>query len=118
LVSVKTIMSFHAVEISFPLEYQPPYYNSKPGSFLGHFVGHEGPGSLHSYLKNKGWVTGLSSGPQSLGRGFAMFKVTLYLTKDGFGMSRPLLHPRVYMILMALFDVNIRKPSVGDPSCV
>ncbi|KAF9454625.1 insulin-degrading enzyme [Macrolepiota fuliginosa MF-IS2] len=84
LVSVQTIMDFHALEISFPLEYQPPLWRFKPASFLSHFVGHEGPGSLHSYLKNKGWIISLSSGPQSLARAFAMFKITIYLTEEGF----------------------------------
>ncbi|KAG5637127.1 hypothetical protein H0H81_005656 [Sphagnurus paluster] len=87
LVSVQTIMSFHALEISFPLEYQPPFWKHKPANFLSHFVGHEGPGSLYSYLKSKGWVTSLSSGPQNLARGFAMFKITVHLTEDGFSMS-------------------------------
>ncbi|KDQ33027.1 hypothetical protein PLEOSDRAFT_1032530 [Pleurotus ostreatus PC15] len=87
-VSVQTIMSFHAVEISFPLEYQPPLWRHKPANFLSHFVGHEGPGSLYSYLKNKGWVTSLSSGPQNLARGFAMFKVTIHLTDEGFKHNR------------------------------
>ncbi|KAF5380968.1 hypothetical protein D9615_004092 [Tricholomella constricta] len=84
LVSVQTIMSFHALEISFPLEYQAPFWKHKPSHFLSHFVGHEGPGSLYSYLKNKGWATSLSSGPQNLARGFSMFKITVHLTEDGF----------------------------------
>ncbi|KAF8911060.1 Metalloenzyme, LuxS/M16 peptidase-like protein [Gymnopilus junonius] len=88
LVSVQTIMSFYAVEISFPLEYQPPFWRYKPINLISHFVGHEGPGSLHSYLKNKHWVTSLSSGPQNLARGFAMFKVTIHLTPDGFANYR------------------------------
>lgn len=88
LVSVQTVMAFHAVEISFPFPYQPPYWRHQPGHFLGHFVGHEGPGSLHSYLKQKGWIIALSAGPQSLSRGFAMFKVTLRLTQDGFDNYR------------------------------
>ncbi|KXN92195.1 Insulin-degrading enzyme [Leucoagaricus sp. SymC.cos] len=84
LVSVQTIMDFHALEISFPLEYQPPFWRYKPASFISHFVGHEGPGSLHSYLKAKGWITSLSSGPQNLARAFAMFKITVHLTEKGF----------------------------------
>ncbi|EGN95669.1 hypothetical protein SERLA73DRAFT_113347 [Serpula lacrymans var. lacrymans S7.3] len=84
LVSVQTIMRFHAVEISFPLDYQAPLWRYKPTNFLAHFVGHEGPGSLHSYLKNKGWVTSLNSGSQSLARGFGMFKVTIHMTEQGF----------------------------------
>lgn len=49
-------------------------------------MGHEGKGSLHSYLKEKGWITELSAGPQGLARGFAGFRVTCYLTKEGFGV--------------------------------
>lgn len=82
-------MDFHALEMSFPLEYQPPYWRHKPASFLSHFIGHEGPGSLYSYLKEKGWVTSLSAGPQSLARAFAMFKITVHLTQEGFSRWLP-----------------------------
>jgi insulysin len=82
-VSIQTIMSFYALEFSFPLEWQAPQWQLKAGSFIAHLVGHEGPGSLHSYLKKKGWITELSSGPQILGRGFDMFRVSIYLTNDG-----------------------------------
>ncbi|KAA1469392.1 hypothetical protein DENSPDRAFT_835009 [Dentipellis sp. KUC8613] len=84
LISVQTIMAFHAIEISFPLADQVPLYRYKPANLLSEFIGHEGPGSVHSYLKEKGWITSLNAGPQSLGRGFAMFKVTIHLTKEGF----------------------------------
>ncbi|TFK76345.1 insulin-degrading enzyme [Pluteus cervinus] len=84
LIQVQTVMAFHALEISFPSEYQPPHWKYKPTHFISHFVGHEGPGSLFSYLKNKGWVTSLSCGPQHLARGFAMFKATIYMTQEGF----------------------------------
>lgn len=80
-------MAFHALEISFPLEYQAPYWKYKPSNLLAHFTGHEGPGSLFSFLKDKGWVTSLNSGPQNLARGFAMFKITIYMTEDGFSKS-------------------------------
>lgn len=79
-------MSFYAVEISFPLEYQPSFWKYKPIQFISHFVGHEGPGSLHSYLKQKHWITSLTAGHQSLARGFEMFKITIHLTPEGFGM--------------------------------
>ncbi|KAJ6490605.1 Metalloenzyme, LuxS/M16 peptidase-like protein [Mycena vitilis] len=84
LVAVQTIMTFHALEISFPLEWQPPFWRHKPASFISHFVGHEGPGSIHSYLKKKGWITALSCGAQNSARGLSTFKVTIHLTIDGF----------------------------------
>jgi len=79
-------MSFHAVELSFPLAWQPPLWKYKPAYLLSHFLGHEGPGSLHSYLKGKGWITSLNAAPQTLGRSFAMIKITILLTSEGFGM--------------------------------
>ncbi|KAG8217686.1 Metalloenzyme, LuxS/M16 peptidase-like protein [Butyriboletus roseoflavus] len=88
LVRVQTIMSFHAVELSFPLAWPPSFWKYKPEHLLSHFLGHEGPGSLHSYLKGKGWITSLNAAPQTLGRGFAMFKTTMYLTREGFDNYR------------------------------
>jgi insulysin len=88
LVRVQTIMSFHAVELSFPLAWQPPLWKYKPAHFLSHFLGHEGPASLHSYLKGKGWITSLNAAPQALGRGFAMIKTTMLLTREGFDNYR------------------------------
>lgn len=84
-------MTMHAMELTFPLEYQEPLWRHKPANFLSHFIGHEGPGSLHSYLKNKGWISGLSAGPQTLGRGFAAFKITSHLTEEGFQNYRSVL---------------------------
>lgn len=80
-------MAFHCVEISFPIPYQAPFWKYHPSSFIAHFIGHEGPGSVHSYLKQKGWVTALSAGSQALGRGMGMMRVTVQLTKEGFGMQ-------------------------------
>ncbi|KAG8912214.1 Insulinase (Peptidase M16) [Tulasnella sp. 408] len=80
----KTIMDFKALEVVWCVPWQPPLYKVKPVSFISHFLGHEGPGSLHSYLKNKGWVTYLSAGPSSGAPGFDFFKVTIVLTKEGF----------------------------------
>jgi insulysin len=78
-------MAFHKLEISFPLEYQPPFWKHKPIDFISHLVGHEGPGSLLSYLKKKQWATSLSSGEHYRARGFAMFKIHIHMTPEGFG---------------------------------
>jgi insulysin len=80
-------MNFYCVEISFPIPYQAPNWKNHPSSFIAHFIGHEGPGSPHSYLKHKGWVIALSAGSQTLGRGLGMLRVTIQLTKEGFGGS-------------------------------
>ncbi|ELU45407.1 insulin-degrading enzyme [Rhizoctonia solani AG-1 IA] len=76
-------MDFRALEISWSCEWQDPRYLTKPAMILGHLLGHEGPGSIHAYLKNKGWISYLSAGIHGGGRGFSFFKVTMVLTKDG-----------------------------------
>jgi insulysin len=86
LISVQTIMSMHVLEISIPLEYQGFNWRHKPANFLAHFIGHEGPGSLYSYLKQKHWVSGLRAGPQAAVRGFEFFHLTIYLTNEGFSV--------------------------------
>ncbi|QRV87985.1 insulysin [Ceratobasidium sp. AG-Ba] len=83
MVYAKTVMDFRAVEISWSCEWQPPNYLSKPATVLGHLLGHEGPGSIHAYLKNKGWISYLSAGIHGGGRGFSFFKLIIVLTKDG-----------------------------------
>lgn len=60
-----------------------PYYASNPGHYLGHLVGHEGPGSLLSELKAKGWVNTLCGGQSSGAKGFMFFKVDVDLTEEG-----------------------------------
>ncbi|KAG8817090.1 Insulinase (Peptidase M16) [Serendipita sp. 401] len=79
----RTVMDVDTMEISFPIGRQDILYKHKPATFLSHFIGHEGAGSLLSYLKNKGWVTQLWSGPQSSARGFAFMKINVKLTKTG-----------------------------------
>ena len=82
-------MDYRSVTAMFPLPWQSPVYRYKPARFLGHLIGHEGPGSIHSYLKGKGWSTGVSAGNSSQGRGFAKFAITVSLTKEGFGVFLP-----------------------------
>jgi insulysin len=63
----------------------------QPTSYLAHFLGHEGRGSVLSYLKKQGWVNGLSAGSSHGSSGFDFFKVSVDLTPDGLGMSLPML---------------------------
>jgi len=85
LVLAKTVMDAATLEMEFPISEQEVHYRSKPINYLSHFIGHEGVGSLHSYLKQKGWLTGLWSGGESTGRGFGFFKINIQLTESGLG---------------------------------
>ncbi|KAF9265707.1 hypothetical protein L218DRAFT_957335 [Marasmius fiardii PR-910] len=84
IVSIPTIMTMHMLEIAFPLDPQVENWRHKPANFISHLIGHEGPGSLLSLLKKEGLAVSLSCGPQALGRGFDLLRVTIELTQKGF----------------------------------
>jgi insulysin len=88
IVFVEPVRDTRGLEITFPFPDQRQFYKSKPGSYLAHFLGHEGPGSILSYLKRKGWVNNLRSGAQNGSSGFELFKITVDLTEDGLGMFK------------------------------
>lgn len=51
MVPIKDIRNLY---VTFPIPDLQKYYKSNPGHYLGHLIGHEGPGSLLSELKSKG----------------------------------------------------------------
>ncbi|KAH8824723.1 Metalloenzyme, LuxS/M16 peptidase-like protein [Flagelloscypha sp. PMI_526] len=91
LVRVQTIKKYQSIEITFPLEYQPRQWEYKPGSFLAHFLEHEGPGSLYSHLKGRGLATSLGCDTSSLGREMATLEIEIFLTEDGLRQYREVL---------------------------
>lgn len=82
VVPVKDLRSVHYL---WPMESTEPHYRTKPVSLLGHLLGHEGKGSLLSFLKRKGWANALSAGPTEDGNSYAIFSVSIELTVEGLG---------------------------------
>lgn len=62
-------------------------YRSKPHQYVSWLLGHEGKGSLLSYLREKVWVLGISTGNSESGSEhnsmFTLFTISLILTEDG-----------------------------------
>ncbi|XP_032806215.1 insulin-degrading enzyme [Petromyzon marinus] len=80
VVPVKDIRNLY---VTFPIPDLQPHYKSNPGHYLGHLIGHEGPGSLLSFLKTKGWVNMLVGGQKGGARGFMFFIINVDLTEEG-----------------------------------
>lgn len=80
VVPVKDVRNLN---ITFPIPDLHPYYKSNPGHYLGHLIGHEGPGSLLSELKARSWVNSLVGGYKNGAKGFAFFIVNVDLTEEG-----------------------------------
>ena len=55
----------------------------KQADYVVHLLGHEGPGSLLSYLKRKGWANGLAASPNYEFTDFEALELTIELTTQG-----------------------------------
>ena len=82
-VFAKPVMDSRSLDLYFPYPDEDNLYESHPSRYISHLIGHEGPGSILSLLKVKGWANGLGSGPMLVCPGSAFFTITLRLTQDG-----------------------------------
>ncbi|KAH9896624.1 LuxS/MPP-like metallohydrolase [Cubamyces lactineus] len=84
VVFVQTVKDYHAFSLSFQLPDLREHYATKPASFLAHFLGHEGPGSICAYLKKRGWLLDISAGVSGTSRSVQFFKISGRLTLEGY----------------------------------
>lgn len=82
LVEIQPVQTLRRLTLSFPVP-MGQHYREKPMQYLGGLLGHEGEGSLLSFLKAQGWAEGLSAGGHAKGRNQQTFDVTITLTEDG-----------------------------------
>ncbi|KAJ7580245.1 Metalloenzyme, LuxS/M16 peptidase-like protein [Mycena floridula] len=83
-VAAQTVMDSLSLEIVFPIESQAPLWELGPGYFISHLLGHKGPGSLYSYLKQKGWISSLGAWPIEIVDGCDLFWIHITLVPEGF----------------------------------
>ncbi|KAL8702430.1 MAG: hypothetical protein Q9201_004405 [Fulgogasparrea decipioides] len=82
-VFAKPVMDTRLLDIYFPYQDEEEMYETQPSRYISHLIGHEGPGSVLSYIKAKGWANGLSAGAAPVCLGSAFFTVSVKLTEDG-----------------------------------
>ncbi|WP_191600341.1 insulinase family protein [Marinomonas algicola] len=80
---VEPIADFQKIKFLFPIPTQQKNYKSKPGQYLTYILGHEGSGSLLSYLKQQGWANALGASTGSPIGKEQIFSVSIRLTDDG-----------------------------------
>ena len=83
IIFAQTIKDSRQLSLTFPFPEQDNHYQIKPGNFLSHILGHEGVGSLCSYLKSLGYINTLSAGFGFSAPGFEFFKVNVDLSTNG-----------------------------------
>ncbi|PYH90104.1 LuxS/MPP-like metallohydrolase [Aspergillus ellipticus CBS 707.79] len=84
----KPVMDMRSLDIYFPFMDEEAMYESQPSRYLSHLIGHEGPGSILSYIKAKGWANGLSAGVMPVCPGSAFFTISIRLTPEGLKQHR------------------------------
>ncbi len=82
-VEVVPLKKLHKLTLNFPIPSQRANYKAKPASYLAHFIGDEGLGSLHGLLREKGWITSLSAGAHNLDDLQGVFSINMDLTEAG-----------------------------------
>ena len=82
-VFAKPVMESRSLELFFPFQDEEDMYETQPSRYVSHLIGHEGPGSILAYLKEKGWANSFSAGAYPVCPGSAFFEIEIRLTPDG-----------------------------------
>ncbi|KAK7590251.1 hypothetical protein V9T40_001864 [Parthenolecanium corni] len=82
VVPVKDIRS---LKISFSAPDIVHQYRTAPEHYISQLIGHEGPGSLHSVLRDLGLCNNLSAGLYHVAPGFGFFTISVDLTEEALG---------------------------------
>ncbi|KAJ9639866.1 metalloprotease [Coniosporium tulheliwenetii] len=82
-VFAKPVLDTRILDMYFPYQDEEELYESQPGRYISHLIGHEGPGSILAYIKGKGWANSLAAGPMPLCPGSSLFSISVRLTEDG-----------------------------------
>ncbi|KAM9243049.1 nardilysin isoform 2-T2 [Dugong dugon] len=88
LYRVVPIRKIHALTITWALPPQQQHYRVKPLHYISWLVGHEGKGSILSYLRKKCWALALFGGNGETGfeqnSTYSVFSISITLTDEGF----------------------------------
>ena len=80
---IEPVRDLRTISCSFAIAPVQPHHPAHPLALVSHLLGHEGPGSLLSALKARGWAEGLSAGLGMRHRDFATFGITIHATEAG-----------------------------------
>ncbi|CAN7036246.1 unnamed protein product [Brassica rapa subsp. trilocularis] len=87
LYRLEAVKDVHTLDLTWTLPPLRHAYVKKPEDYLAHLLGHEGKGSLLSFLKGKGWATSLSAGVGDDGINRSslayVFGMSIHLTDSG-----------------------------------
>lgn len=98
IVFAKSVKDIKQLELCFPFPDARPMWRTKSYSVISAILGHEGPGSVFSYLKSKGWITSQSAGVSPMAHEIAVIDISIRLTDEGFSESFTVVSDHVHGI--------------------
>ena len=104
-VFAKPVMDSRSLDIQFPYEDEDGLYETQPSRYISHLIGHEGPGSILAYIKEKGWANELSAGAMPVCPGSAFMSISIKLTEEG--LQR---YPDVVKVVMQYISLLKETP--------
>eukprot|EP00752_Nemacystus_decipiens_P006180 g5577.t1 len=111
--NIVPVQDLRSVAIAWPLSYETPderraFLAAKPFTYIASLIGHEGPGSLLSYLKSKNWANSLGVAAATNTDDFTIFDVEIDVTPEGLANR--------FKVLTALFSYLDLIRKKGIPS--
>jgi len=79
----RPVKDIRQLSFNFPIPSLDPHYRQKPATYLTNLLGHEGDGSLHQALTERGWIESLSAGTNRVDDGTALLSINIELTAAG-----------------------------------
>jgi len=101
----RPIKDIRQLSFNFPMPSLDPHYRQKPATYLTNLLGHEGDGSLHQALTERGWIESLSAGTSRVDDTAALLSVNIELTATGEAHRRD-----IGAMLFSYVELLKRKP--------
>ncbi len=107
-INIEPVNDNRSLVLTFPLSKIKQYYKTKPTAYIGNLLGHEGKGSLLSYLKKHGLAEQLSAGIGMNSDDAAIFQISLTLTKKGL-QETTLIKQAIFSTLELIKTSGVKK---------
>jgi insulysin len=118
VVKVVPVQDLRQVSLTWPLVYKDDQDRTnsrltKQANYVAHLIGHEGPGSLLSYLKRQGWANSVSAGSEGELSDYELFEVTIGMTTKGLAAVDQII-AAIYSYIGMLGDQSIPNYVYGE----
>ncbi len=77
------VRRLRTLTLQWAIPSQAARYRTNGGSYLAHLIEADGPGTLHSQLRKKGWITAINAGVGVTATSFSLFQIELIVTPRG-----------------------------------